>query len=352
MLTNILSEAVQKGASDLFIIAGLAVKVKIKGNFINLGEERLSPEASAGLVSQIYEISGRNMEDLMLGGDDDFSFAVQGMSRFRVNAYKQRGTIAAVIRIVQFELPDPAALGIPEIVFNIASKNRGLVLVSGSAGSGKSTTQACMIDYINQNRNAHIITLEDPIEYLHRHRKSIVSQREISVDSGSYAGALRAALRQSPDVILLGEMRDHETISVAMTAAETGHLVVSTLHTLGAVNTIDRIIDAFPPNQQQQIRIQLAMVLQAVICQQLLPTTDGGMAPAFEVLLTNNAVRSMIRESKTHQIDSLIQSSSSDGMMSMDNSIISLAKSEEISMKTAMVHCINFDYTSRKLGIS
>jgi len=353
VLKDILTSAVADGASDFFVIAGLPVNIKIKGQFRPVNEERLGTETAHELVGQIYAMAGgRSMDNLHTEGDDDFSFALPGISRFRVNAYKQRGSVAAIIRIVQFELPDPGAIGIPDIVMELAGRTRGLILVSGTAGSGKSTTQACMIDHINRTRQSHIITLEDPLEYLHRHQKSIVSQREITVDTDSYAGALRAALRQAPDVILLGEMRDHETISVAMTAAETGHLVVSTLHTLGAVNTIDRIIDAFPPNQQQQIRIQLSMVLQAVVCQQLLPTTDGSMVPAFEVLIANSAVRSLIRDAKSHQVDAVIQSSSNEGMISMDNSIVSLVKEGVVTDKTAMIHCINVETTARKLGIN
>ena len=251
---------------------------------------------------------------------------------------KQRGSLAAIIRVVRFELPKPETLGIPQGVLNIASLKKGLVLVTGAAGSGKSTTLACVIDKINHERSDHIITLEDPIEYLHRHDKSVVTQREIGQDTENYVSGLRAALRQAPDVILLGEMRDYETIRIALTAAETGHLVISTLHTVGAANTIDRIVDVFPANAQQQIRVQLSMVLQAVISQQLLTTTSGTLTPAFEIMYLNNAIRNMIRENKIHQIDNVISTSMSEGMVSMNNSLLKLLREGKIDKQT----CINF----------
>ena len=222
--------------------------------------------------------------------------------------------------------------------------------MTGPAGSGKSTTLACIIDEINRTRNAHVITLEDPIEYLHRHKMSVVTQREIVTDTDSYVSGLRASLRQAPDVILLGEMRDYETISIAMTAAETGHLILSTLHTVGAANTIDRVIDAFPPNQQQQIRTQLAMVLDAVISQQLIPTLDGGVQPAFEIMFLNNAIRNMIRESKIHQIDGIIATSQEEGMVSMDNSLIRLYRDGVISRENAVAYSSNSELMEKKLS--
>ena len=226
-----------------------------------------------------------------------------------------------------------------------------MVLVTGAAGSGKSTTLACIIDRINQTRNAHVITLEDPIEYLHRHNRSVVTQREVGTDTESYMSGLRAALRQAPDVILLGEMRDFETIRTAMTAAETGHLVISTLHTIGAANTIDRIIDSFPPNQQEQIRVQLSMVLQAVVSQQLIPVKDGtGEVPALEIMFLNNAIRNMIRESKIHQIDGIIATSQEEGMISMDNSLIKLYRDGVISRENAIAYSSNSELMEKKLA--
>ena len=345
-----LRAAVEEGASDLFVIAGLPFSMKCNGTLLRRDENRLSPEDTASFIDGIYELAHREKGAAFSRGDDDFSFSLPGVSRFRASVYQQRGTLAAVIRIVRFELPDPAQLGIPGGVLSLADRTRGLVLVTGPAGSGKSTTLACIIDRINTARSAHIITLEDPLEYLHRHRKSIVSQREISTDTESYVTALRASLRQAPDVILLGEMRDHETIGVAMTAAETGHLVLSTLHTVGAANAIDRVVDAFPPNQQGQVRVQLAQVLQAVVSQQLIPTVDGGLVPAFEILLANDAVRNMIRESKVHQIGGVIYSSSSQGMCDMDSSILRLFSDGVISRENALLYSTNPDALARKLG--
>ena len=320
---DFLTQTIRMGASDLFIVAGRQLSCKKDGRIETIGEERLMPADTAQLIRDIYSLAdGRDLSRLQTRGDDDFSFAVSGLSRFRVSAYMQRGSMAAVIRIITFELPDPRALGIPEAVISLGSLPRGLVLVTGPAGSGKSTTLACIIDAINQTQEKHIITMEDPLEYLHRHKKSIVSQREISSDTESYVTALRASLRQSPDVILLGEMRDFETISIAMTAAETGHLVLSTLHTPGAASTIDRIIDVFPPGQQRQIAVQLSTTLQAVVSQQLLQAADGSArTAAFELMTMTPAIRNMIRENKIPQIDGMIYSASSDTMFSMDTSL-------------------------------
>ena len=279
-LLDYLEQAVAEQASDLFIVAGGPVSEKVEGHLRPISGEKVFPAETERLIMGLYDMADRSMDAYRATGDDDFSFAVPGLARFRVNAYRQRGSLAAVVRLVAFDIPDYRALRIPEQVMDLADLAHGMVLVTGTAGSGKSTTQACIIDRINRTREAHIITLEDPIEYLHRDQRSIVSQREIAIDTADYLSALRACLRQAPDVILLGEMRDHETIRTAMTAAETGHLLIATLHTNGAVNTIDRIIDAFPPAQQAQIRVQLSMVLHTVVSQQLLPDRNGGMVPA------------------------------------------------------------------------
>ena len=261
-----LTETTNIGASDLFIVAGLPLSYKKNGSLVTMGEDKIMPAQSESMIREIYQLAGsRDISHFLATGDDDFSFAVRGLSRYRVSTYKQRGSMAAVIRVITFQLPNPADLGISDSIIDLGNFNKGLVLVTGPAGSGKSTTLACIIDAINKTQEKHIITLEDPLEFLHSHKKSIVSQREINTDTESYIMALRASLRQSPDVILLGEMRDYETMAVAMTAAETGHLVLSTLHTLGAANTIDRIIDVFPPNQQRQIAVQLSSVLRAVV---------------------------------------------------------------------------------------
>ena len=254
-----------------------------------------------------------------------------------------------MIRVIAFDLPNPDILHIPEEVMSAADFTKGMVLVTGPAGSGKSTTMACIVDRINHSREGHIITLEDPLEYLHRHDKCIVSQREICTDTESYLVSLRATLRQSPDVILLGEMRDYETIQTAMTAAETGHLVLSSLHTTGAANTIGRIVDVFEPSQQRQVSIQLSMVLQAVISQQLVPDINGHNIPVFEVMRLNPAIRNMIRDNKVHQIDGVISSSAHEGMRAMDQSLLELYKQGCITRETALKYASNGDMLKRKL---
>lgn len=347
---QMMKTAIDRQASDLFIIAGRALTCKMNGEMVIIGEERMMPDETKEILEGIYELAGnRSMAQLIESGDDDFSFSLSGMSRFRVSTYKQRGSLAAVIRIIAFQLPDPGKLGIPEDIIHLADFNNGLVLVTGTAGSGKSTTLACMIDHINQTRAEHIITLEDPLEFVHRHNKSIVSQREVNTDTESYITALRAALRQSPDVILLGEMRDYETINTVMTAAETGHLIFSTLHTMGAANTVDRIIDVFPANQQRQITIQLASVLQAIVSQQLVPDVEGKQIPVFEIMVMTPAIRNMIRENKIHQIDGVIYSSNTAQLMSTDACLLKYYKQGKITKETAFAYATNPEMLKRKL---
>lgn len=348
-IPDYLSYATENHASDIFIIAGRPLSVKIDGKMSIFGE-RLMPDDTDRLIHQIYSMAGnRNIDPFLQTGDDDFSFSIPGLSRFRVNAYRQRGSLAAVIRVIAFDLPNPDILHIPEEVMSAADFTKGMVLVTGPAGSGKSTTMACIVDRINHSREGHIITLEDPLEYLHRHDKCIVSQREICTDTESYLVSLRATLRQSPDVILLGEMRDYETIQTAMTAAETGHLVLSSLHTTGAANTIGRIVDVFEPSQQRQVSIQLSMVLQAVISQQLVPDINGHNIPVFEVMRLNPAIRNMIRDNKVHQIDGVISSSAHEGMRAMDQSLLELYKQGRITRETALKYASNGDMLKRKL---
>ena len=349
-LLDYLEQAVQDRASDLFIVAGGPVSEKRDGRIIPISGEKVFPGETERLIAGLYDMADRSMEHYRQTGDDDFSFAVSGLARFRVNAYQQRGSLAAVVRVVAFEIPDYQTLHIPESVMELADVAHGMVLVTGTAGSGKSTTQACIIDRINRTREGHIITLEDPIEYLHRDQKSIVSQREIAVDTTDYLSALRACLRQAPDVILLGEMRDHETIRTAMTAAETGHLLIATLHTNGAVNTIDRIIDSFPSTQQSQIRVQLSMVLHTVVSQRLLPDMRGGMIPAFEIMHMTPAIRSMIRDCKSHQIDNVISAGASEGMCTMEQSILELYRKEFITRQTALDYADNPEQMLRRMG--
>lgn len=352
ILEKILKSAVENKASDIFFVVGLPITFKLHGKMTPIGDVKLSRADTENILHEIYHYANdRGFDTIYNTGDDDFSFSIPGVSRFRVSAYKQRGSLSAVVRIVNFDIPKPEDIGIADNVLDLTKKTKGILLITGPAGSGKSTTLACMIDLINNTRQSHIITLEDPLEYLHNHKKSIVSQREVSSDTDSYVKALRAALRQAPDVILLGEMRDFETINVAMTAAETGHLVISTLHTVGAANTIDRIIDVFPPNQQQQMRVQLSMMLQAVVSQQLVPTIDAGVTPAFEVMVANTAIRNMIRESKIHQIDTAIQSGASEGMVNMDTSLLNLYRKGIISDKNAMLYAANPEVLSKKMAL-
>lgn len=337
-IQNILENIVDKGASDIFIVAGSPLIYKLKGRMVRFNDDILKPQDTKEIITQVYDFSNKKIEYVEQNGEDDFSFSIKGAARFRANCYKQRGSLACAIRIVPFDIPDYKKLLIPDEVMNFADEKNGLVLVTGSSGSGKSTTLSCIIDRINKTRDCHIVTIEDPIETLHSHNKSIVSQREVMTDTNSYLNALKSSLRQAPDVILLGELRDYETIDTAMTAAETGHLIFSSLHTVGASNTIDRIIDVFPPNQQHQIRTQLSMVLRAVVSQQLIPSVSGDMVAAFEIMVATNAVKNMIRESKIFQIDSTIFSSSSDGMLAMDTSILNLYNEGLISRENALLY--------------
>ncbi|MGI6326718.1 MAG: type IV pilus twitching motility protein PilT [Saccharofermentanales bacterium] len=349
LLKELLQEVVHHGASDLFITVGLRPSLKIDNTITALDSYALLTPADTRDIADRLLQDDRNKKDFIEHGEVDFSLSVPQVGRFRVNVFKQRGSCAVSLRRVFTGLPDTEKLGIPDAVMDLTSCQKGLILVTGPTGCGKSTTLAALINKINQERRCHILTLEDPIEYLHYHQKSIVNQREIGSDTRSYQRALRAALRQSPDVILIGEMRDHETISIALTAAETGHLVFSTLHTVGAAKTIDRIIDVFPPQQQQQIRIQVSTVLQAVVSQQLLPAQDGGLWPAFEVMLVNSAIRNMIRENKTPQIDGVIQMNAPQGMITMDASLISLVRRNLISRDDALLHAVNPETMQRYL---
>lgn len=350
-LIEYLERAVADNASDLFIVAGGSVSAKVDKRLVPMeGAPRLLPDDTKELIADLYQRAGRDMQGYLDSGDDDFSFAVPGLARFRVNAYRQRGSLAAVVRVVSFDIPDYTQLGIPDEVMNLADVKSGMVLVTGTAGSGKSTTQACIVNRINNTREAHVITLEDPIEYLHRNNKCIISQREIATDTTDYLAALRSCLRQAPDVIQLGEMRDHDTIRTAMTAAETGHLLFATLHTKGTVNTIDRIVDTFPSSQQSQVRFQLSMVLHTVVSQQLLPGVNGNLVPAFEIMHMNNAIRSLIRDSKTHQIDSALAAGRDQGMITMDQSILELFRSGQITKETALRYAENPEQMQRKLN--
>ena len=348
---ELLKDVVDMEASDVFIVAGSPCAVKVHGKIQLYNEQRLFPEDTETLIREIYKLSGneKNMDAFLDDGDDDFSFSIPQVGRFRMNVYMQRNSWAAVLRVVSFELPNPKDMNIPDTIINFASQKKGMILVTGPAGSGKSTTLSCIIDEINRTRNTHIITIEDPIEHLHRHQKSIVSQREVFHDTKDYVSALKAALREAPEVIMVGEMRDLETIDIAVTAAETGHLVFSSLHTVGAANTIDRMIDVFPSSQQQQIRVQLSMVLNAVVSQQLIPGVDGKMVPAFEIMICNQAIRTLIRDGKTHQIDNAISTNRQLGMITMDDAIINLYKQGKISKEIAIMYSSNPTQIEKRL---
>ncbi|MDO5521442.1 MAG: type IV pilus twitching motility protein PilT [bacterium] len=347
-MEELLLLAKEKKASDVHITVGIPAKCRVNGDLVDMGLPTLMPENTESLVKSILNQS--QLEKLEENGEVDFSYAIKQVGRYRVNAFKQRGTYAAAIRLVGTDIPTPERLGLPKSIVDLTNKKRGLVLVTGPTGSGKSTSLASLINIINQQENDHIITLEDPIEYLHKHSKAIVNQREIGLDSRSFSDALRAALRQDPDVILVGEMRDLDTISIAVTAAETGHLVFSTLHTIGAASTIDRIVDAFPPHQQQQIKVQLASVLECIISQQLIPTMDGlGRVAAFEIMHVNSAIRNLIREGKTHQIQSIIQTNRKLGMQTMDDSIFELYARGMINSEEAINCAVDSAVMSRKV---
>lgn len=349
-LNEILIQSVKERASDIHLTSGRAPSYRVDGVLAPIMGERLTPQMLEDILLPL--IDKRHREELEETGQTDFAYAISGVGRFRVNVFKQRGTLAAVMRSLPFNIPEPEDLGIPREVVEMTSRKRGLVLVTGPTGSGKSTTLASLIHVINRTYPYHIITLEDPIEYLHRHDKSVVNQREIGSDSTDYAQALRAALREDPDVILVGEMRDLETISTAITAAETGHLVFSTLHTIGADKTIDRIIDVFPPNQQQQVRIQLASVLECIVSQQLLKKADGsGRVAALEVLFANNAVRNLIRESKTYQIPSIMQTNKRAGMQTMDDALYDLFMRKVIDGDTAVTYAQDPVSMNRKVNL-
>lgn len=347
---DMLQKAIDMNASDIFLVAGHPYAFKVKGNIQAIGEEKLMPQDTATLIKEIYGYVLQNKyEDFLQKKDDDFSFSIPNVGRFRCNVYMQRNSQAAVLRVVTFDLPDPVKFNIPDTILNLWNVKKGLILVSGPAGSGKSSTLACMIDKINQNRNVHIITIEDPIEYLHSHKKSIVSQREVYHDTHDYLNALRSALREAPEVILVGEMRDLETINISVTAAETGHLILSTLHTIGAANTVNRMIDVFPPSQQQQIRVQLAMTLHSVISEQLIPAIDGSIIPVFEIMIVNPAIRTQIREGKIYQLENSIIAGKEMGMISMDESLLSLYQQGRITKETAILHANNSERMQKKL---
>lgn len=345
---DLLKIAVELGASDIHITVDSPPIARIKGKFIKLTEHILMPIDTKEMSRKIA--GEKNFRKLEENGECDFSVAIESGERFRINAYKQKGNHAIAIRTIKAQVPSFETLGLPEILKTFTKKHKGLILVTGSTGSGKSTTLASLIDMINEKQQKHIITLEDPIEYVHYHKNSLVNQREIGKDTESFNSALRAILRQDPDVILVGEMRDPETISIVLTAAETGHLVFSTLHTVGASKTIDRIVDMFPYEQQQQVRMQLSTVCEGVVSQQMVQTTDGGRVAVFEVMIANPAIRNLIRENKTYQIPNIINTGSKQGMQSMDQELVKLYKKGLVLRDGVLSKCTDYEYTSRLVG--
>lgn len=350
-LFELLETAVKEKASDLHLTVGRPPMIRIYGELVPIsGKEILSNNTIVDLISPILDETRKQI--LLRTGQVDFSYGLPKIARFRVNVFRQRGAFSAVMRTIPTEIPLLDSLGVPEVVRSFAEKSRGLVLVTGPTGSGKTTTLAALVDLINENRNCHILTLEDPIEYLHRHKLSIINQREVGTDTDSFANGLRAALREDPDVILVGEMRDLETIQIALTAAETGHLVLATLHTNDVTQTVDRIIDVFPPHQQTQIRMQLALAVQGIIAQQLIPRIDRpGRVLATEVLVATSAVRNVIREGKTYQLPTILQTGGKLGMHTLDSKLRMLYDQRVISLQEALLRCSDAEEFKKNVGV-
>jgi twitching motility protein PilT len=375
------------GASDIHFSVGKPIMIRLDGKLVNIDEgynqvKVQDPAKIKKLEADCMELKGEGfnsstfreysdvltpvdtesmilpilredqIQDFQERGEIDLAHDGSSLGRFRINVFRQKGTVAAALRLLPQRIPTPEELGLPPALVAMTKKKRGLVLVTGPTGSGKSTTLASLINIINHTYNKHIVTMEDPIEYMHRSDQCVVNQREVGMDTKGYAPALRAVLRQDPDIILLGEMRDLDTISTAVTAAETGHLVFSTLHTIGAAATIDRIVDVFPPHQQEQIKVQLATVLECVCSQQLMATADveGGRCVAIELMISNPAIRNLIREGKTFQIPSMMQTSRKDGMVTMDDALYELCMRNRITAETALDYSQDYQYMQRKLG--
>lgn len=351
-LTDYLKQAVEDRVSDVFIVAGGPVSVKRNGQILPVDDERLMPPRTRELITELYTLANRSIEHYLEFCYDNFSFSVSGLARFWVSAYQQRKSLAAVIRILPFNIPDWKEVHIPEEVMDLAGLSRGLVLLAGPVGSGKSTTGACFIDCINRSRVCHIVTMEDPIEYLHKNQQSIVSQQEIGADTGDYLTGMQVCLHQTSDVILLGDLQSFEVLQLCLTAAETGRLVIAAMPIKGAANAIGNLLEmteAQSPSQKEQVRFQLSRMLCASVSQQLLPAKDGGMVPAFEVMKTNSGVRSLIREGDSQQIQQLITAGSR-GMISMDQSILMLYKNSLISLETALDYADNPEQLRRRCG--
>ena len=344
-LDDLLSEVTERGASDLHLAVGLPPMLRVDGSLQRTKYRPMGPNDTQRMIYDI--LTNEQVEKFERTKELDFSYGVKGIGRFRVNVYRQRGSVGAALRAIPDQIPTFEQLGLPAILRDLSKKHSGLILVTGPTGSGKSTTIACMIDTINSEYPVHIMTMEDPIEYLHRHKRAMVNQRELGQDTDAFDNALRAVLREDPDIILIGEMRDLETIAAALTLAETGHLVFGTLHTRCAPQTIDRVVDVFPPHQQDQIRVQLSNTIEAVVAQQLLPRQGGGRCAAIEVMVATSAIRNLIREGKTYQIYSALETGAQFGMQTMDKQLAEMQRLGQITQDEALARAIDRENLKR-----
>lgn len=349
-IDELLNQAIEAGASDIHFTVGAEPTMRLHGRLTPIIPDKMTSADTVAFTKHL--LNEKQVQHLLEVGEVDCAYEVESGFRLRVNVYKQKNNCGIALRVIPREIPSMESLGLPPVIRKLAEKRRGLILVTGPTGSGKSTTLATMINYMNGLRDEHIITIEDPIEYMHNHNKCLVNQRELGADTQSFGNALRGALRQDPDVILVGEMRDKETIEIALRAAETGHLVLSTLHTVGAVNTMDRIIDVFPAEQQEQIRVQLSAVTEGVVSQQLMRTATGkGRTAAFEIMIATPAIRNLIREGKTHQLLTPIQTGSQHGMITMDTSLMNLYEKNIIDRRTLLSYSVDRVQVEKMLGM-
>lgn len=346
-IKDLLKTTVDRNASDLHLVVGIPPTLRIDGILSPLDKKALTEEEAKELVDEL--LTDEQKELLLVNKEIDFSFAYEDEARFRVNAYHERGHLAAALRCLPVKIRSIEELNLPKICYQFTLLNQGFILVTGPTGHGKSTTLAAMLEEINQNRRCHIVTIEDPIEYVYSHQKAIITQRELHSDTHSWEVALRSCLREDPDVVLVGEMRDYETIAAALTIAETGHLVFATLHTNSAAQTIDRVVDVFPPHQQGQVRMQFSNTLEAVLSERLLPCLSGGRIPACEILISTPAVRTTIREGKTHLIDNIIQTSAEVGMVTLETDLARLVKAGKISLETAKAWALRPEELMRQM---
>lgn len=348
-IKTLIEFTVNRKASDLHLLVGRPPMIRVNGQLSPvLGQEVISPEIAEQLVFSLLSVEQK--EILLVNKEVDFSFEAQGLGRFRVNAYSQKGSYAAALRLINNKIPTIDELGLPPICHQVTKLKQGFVLITGPTGHGKSTTLAAILEEINNTRPVHIVTIEDPVEYILDQKQALISQREMKSDTHSWEIALRSCLREDPDVVMVGEMRDFETIAAALTIAETGHLVLATLHTNSAAQTIDRVVDVFPENQQAQVRMQLSFTLEMILSQRLVPAINGGRVPASEILLNTSAVKNVIREAKTHMIDNMIQTSTALGMMTLEMDLARLVKSGQISMEVARGFAIRPEELAKLVG--